>query len=108
MLLLRPCRAASTFLSRILSWSKLAPEPRIEFVRGRCAAELLLELGVILVWLLALDSGRVRRELWLLPKLCPNSSMLLIPLPRFTRCSYAARWTVDVRRRRDLACFRRV
>jgi hypothetical protein len=53
-LLRRLCRALSTFLSLSRSCSKLAPLDGAradEFcVRaGRCAAELLLEVGVILV-----------------------------------------------------------
>jgi hypothetical protein len=61
-LLRRLCRALSTFLSRNLSCSKLAPDPARApvFDRGRCADELLvLVLGVILASLEELDSGRI-------------------------------------------------
>lgn len=64
-LLRRLCRALSTFLSRSLSCSKLAPDPaRAPVVdRAKCAEELLvLEVGVILVSLEELDSGRVRLD----------------------------------------------
>ena len=63
-LLRRLCLALSTFLSLNLSCSKLAPPdanlaPWFWFVRGgRCAELLLLEVGVILVCVEALDSGR--------------------------------------------------
>jgi hypothetical protein len=55
--------ALSTFLSLNLSCSKLAPPEGALAVKscdraGRCAAEPLLEAGVILVLLLVLDSGR--------------------------------------------------
>ena len=64
----------SPFLSLSLSCSKLVPEAPLErlWFRGRFTEELLLlELGVILVWLEALDSGRGGRgrdllEIWLL------------------------------------------
>jgi hypothetical protein len=64
----------SPFLSLSLSCSKLVPEAPLErlWFRGRFTDELLLlELGVILVWLEALDSGRGGRgldllEIWLL------------------------------------------
>lgn len=65
ILLRRLCRALSAFLSRSLSCNKLAPDAaRVPVFdrRGRCAVELLLELGVIFVSLDELDSGRTRLE----------------------------------------------
>ena len=79
MLLRRLWRALSTFLSLNLSCSRLAPPDgaRVDgfcVLAGRCAAELLLDVGVILVWLLALDSGRgarLRLDPWLLSSILP-------------------------------------
>ena len=63
-LLLRLCRALSTFLSRNRSCSRLATDPVRAglFDRGRCADGPLMLEGVIAVLLEEPDSGRLRLD----------------------------------------------